>query len=602
MNKKQKATRIIIIAGLLAMVITAFIWRFVWAAPRKPGPIPTGDYSYTIDYAEHRLEKFMKQHHLPSLGAILIDDQQVIWQAVYGSANLEQGIPAAPDTVYKVWSLAKVFTAIETMRLVEEGKLDLDAPIQAYLPDFSIQSRFPDSGPVTVRSLLTHRSGLPRNECHRIDYHPDAIGELVASIQDCYQVSPVGERYKYSNIAIDLLGYLIEVQRGGLFPDIMLNNLLQPLGMENSTFARANLPQDRVVATGYEYYEGDYYPMEQVDITSFPSSNLYTTIEDMGVFLKFIFRGGEVNGEQIIKQGTLNAMFLTQPTHPDDPQSMGLGWKTAQVLGGEQLVWHDGGPGEGVGGLIATLPERKVGVVLFANSTAFEGSQVLPLAIDLLEPMLETKYGISPPPGIKKEPVPLDPAALQAYPGKYIIFGEVIEVTPKRGKLKVGVLGMNFTLEPIGQATFRLRHWLIDLGLLNLLPVPMDLRQLEIRFVMGEESGGNDRLIINFGGLNYETCPRYPDVDEVPPLWEDLSGEYDLKARLPSGAVGKDVLGGTSIWVEEGVLRMAGYVGPMLPISETEIIILSGSFQGETFHYDPDTGYLTHQMIVYTPR
>jgi hypothetical protein len=279
-----------------------------------------------------------------------------------------------------------------------------------------------------------------------------------------------------------------------------------------------------------------------------------------------------------------------------------LGWKTAQVFGGEQLVWHDGGPVEGVGGLIAFLPEKKLGVVLFANSTAFEGSQVLPLAIDLLEPMLEAKFGITPPPEIKKAPVPLDPAALQAYPGRYVIFGEVMEVFQKKDKLKASVMGLSFTLEPIGQTTFRLRHWLIDLGLLNLLQLPMDLRQLEIRFVVGEDTGGDDRMIINFGGLNYESCPRYPEQDEVPPLWEDLSGEYDLKARLPSGAVGKEVLGGTSIWVEDGILSMAGYVGPMLPISETEIIILSGSFQGETLHNDPDTGQLIHQMILYTPR
>jgi hypothetical protein len=295
-------------------------------------------------------------------------------------------------------------------------------------------------------------------------------------------------------------------------------------------------------------------------------------------------------------------MFLTQPTPPDDPQPMGLGWKTAQVYGGEQMVWHDGGPGEGIGGLVATLPERKLGVVLFANSTAFEGSQVLPLAIDLLEPMLEAKYAISPPPEIKKAPVPLDPIALHTYPGKYIIFGEVMEVFQKKDKLKASVMGLSFTLEPIGQSTFRPRHWVIDLGLHNLLQLPMDLRQLEIRFVMGDESGVDDRMIINFGGLNYESCPRYPKMNEVPPLWEDLSGEYDLLAYLPTGDVGRDVLGTTSIWVEEGILRMAGYVGPMLPISETEIIILSGSFQGETMHYNPDTGQLTHQMIVYTHR
>ena len=128
----------------------------------------------------------MKQHHFPSVAVSLIDDQEVIWQEAFGLANVEDETPATVDTVYKLWSVAKVFTAIETMRLVEEGLVDLDAPITEVLPDFSIQSRFPDSEPITIRSILAHRSGLPRNECHS-DKHlgegDDALGGLVASLQ-----------------------------------------------------------------------------------------------------------------------------------------------------------------------------------------------------------------------------------------------------------------------------------------------------------------------------------------------------------------------------------------------------------------------------------
>jgi CubicO group peptidase (beta-lactamase class C family) len=99
-------------------------------------------------------------------GRALIDDQNTVWQETLGWANIEQKIPARPDTVYKLWSIAKAFTAIETMRLVEEGWVDLNAPVTEYIPDFSIQSRFADSKPITVRSILTHRSGLPRNSCY----------------------------------------------------------------------------------------------------------------------------------------------------------------------------------------------------------------------------------------------------------------------------------------------------------------------------------------------------------------------------------------------------------------------------------------------------
>ena len=113
--------------------------------------------------------------------------------------------------------MAKAFTAIETLRLVEDGLVDLDTPITAYIPDFALQSRFPNSEPITVRSILTHRSGLPRNGCHWVDFTPNVLADLVTSLEDCYQTYPVGYRYKYSNVGFDLLGYLVEETRGNLF-------------------------------------------------------------------------------------------------------------------------------------------------------------------------------------------------------------------------------------------------------------------------------------------------------------------------------------------------------------------------------------------------
>ncbi|MGB3700970.1 MAG: serine hydrolase, partial [Anaerolineales bacterium] len=548
-----------------------------------------GDYSNAIEYAEHKIQWGMKQYQLPSVAVILIDDQDTIWQETFGIANLEEDSPAESDTVYKLWSVAKVFTAIETMRLVEDGLVDLDAPINEYLPNFSIQSRFPDSEPITIRSILTHRSGMPRNECHWIDFSKDALAGLATSLEDCHQAFPAGYRYKYSNMGFDLLGYLIQEMRGGLFPDYMRENLLLPIGMDNSAFLRAQVPANLELAFGYEYYKGKYYPYEQSDITSFPSGNLYSTIEDMSQFVKFIFRGGEVNGEQIISPEIFEAMFADQFSNARDPQPMGLGWKTAYVLGSERMVWHDGGPDDGVGALVALLPKRKLGVILIANRTNFEGSVSVPIALDMPEVLLKTKYGVNIPQEITQEAVEIDPALLEKYVGKYAAFGNVLEVFLRENQLKGRFQGITFNLVPSSETTFQLKHWLADLGLADLLRVPIDLRQMRIEFMVGDETG-DDVMIINFGKIFFEVCPRYPQLDEIPLLWGDLTGEYDLVARLPSGAVGTDVLGKTSIQVEDDVLQMSGLVGPILPISETEIIILTGPFAGETMDVEPGTG------------
>ena len=443
MRKRKKFIRILAFALLILLAGDAF-WRWQTAPPRKPDAIPLGDYGYTVDYAEYRIERLMKQYHLPSTAVSLIDDQNIIWQETFGLANIEENIPATPDTVYKMWSVAKLFTAVETMRLVEEGLVDLDAPITDYLPDFALQSRFSDSEPITIRSILAHHSGLPRNECRAITSPPgayDALGELVASLPDCYAIAPVGYRYKYTNIGPDTLGHIIQEMRGQPFAHTMQENLLTPIGMENSAFLSADIPAPTDVALGYEYYKGDYYPYEQRDIPELPSGNLYATLTDMSAFAQFVFRDGEADGEQIINPETLRLMFEDQYPHQHYPQPMGLGWKTAHVFGDELLVWHDGGPVEGISSLVALLPERKLGVVLFANEVSFEGNVSIFAAMDILELMLGTKYGIISPESDLPEPIDIDRSLLDDYAGRYIVFGEVLDVFLSGDQIKAKALG-----------------------------------------------------------------------------------------------------------------------------------------------------------------
>jgi len=588
---------------LLVLLAISFFWRWQGATPNRPDSIPRGDYAYTVNYAEYRINQLMKQHHLPSVAVVLVDDQKVVWQEAFGVENVEKGVPATTDTIYKLWSISKVFTAIETMRLVEEGRIDLDAPITDYLPDFSIQSRFPDSEPITIRSILSHRSGLPRNECHRVEYRPgdpNVLDELVASLTDGYMAFPVGDRFKYSNIGPDALGCIIQQMRGEPFARYMKENLLAPVGMERSAFESVALPAQNEVALGYEYWKGDHYPRVQGDIASLPSGNLYSTTRDLANFVRFIFRDGEAGGAQLIKPETLKLMYEDQFPDRRDPQPMGLGWKIARVLGSERLVWHDGGPVEGIGSLIALLPERKLGVVLIVNEVSFDGGSSVPLALELLERMLETKYGVVPPESDAPDPVGVERALLEGYAGRYIAWGQVMDISLSGDGLKGEIQGMKFRLVPVGHGKFKVGHWLLELGLDRFLQLPIDLRELELEFFVGNGADEN-LMMINIAGISYETCLQYPDIKDVPALWSKLISEYELVYRLPSGMVGSEIVGQSEIRIEDGVLTMAGFVGPLKPISETDLIILSGPFAGETMGYDPGTGYIYHQSIVFKP-
>ena len=608
MRHRWKWLPLLLLATILLIGTFAVASQRRASGPKKAQPIPIGDYTYAGALAEHRLQQAMKQHHIPGMSAALIVDQQIVWQNSYGLADIDQERPVSEDTRFKMYSLSKPFTAVETMRLVEEGLVDLDTPITDYIPDFTIRSRFPEGEPITIRHILAHRSGLPRNACVKPDWHygPDALDHLVVSLKECFLAYPTGERYKYTNAGYDLLGYIIQDQRQQPFPVYMNDHLLAPLDMENSTFWSSDLfgrePLNEThKATGYEFYEGEFYAYEQNDIARIPSGNLYATIGDLANFVQFIFRGGEANGSQLLSPTTLASMFDDPYSRPADPQRMGLGWKIGRVSGSEKMLWHDGGPSEGIGSLIAFLPERKMGVILVANSTSFAGPIAVPLAIELLEAMLETEHGLVAAHEAPLDTGPLETTALEAYQGDYAFMGQIMTVSLNGDKLQGSIAGMPFDLVPLGKNRFRVTHWLYKLGLAGLLQLPMDLTQLAVEFQSGTEAR-QDAMIIDFGGISYEIAPRYPDSSEFPPGWEALAGTYERYERLPSGSSGQEKLGQNEITIVDGRLQMSGSIGPIAPIDDKTIIILSGPFNGETILHDPDTGFLYHQGFEYKPQ
>ncbi len=592
----------VVLSTMILLLGAAIVWITRLAGPSKPGSIPKGDYTFAKAFAEYRVEKVMHQRHIPGAAVVMIDDQEIIWQASFGLADVEREIPVNGDTVFKLWSLAKPFTAIEIMRLVEEGWLDLDAPLNEYVSGFSIQSRFRGGEPITLRHILAHRSGLPRNAGQYgfgWEVGPDALERLGEALKDCFLAYPTGDRYKYSNVGYDTLGYIIQAQRGSAFPAYMRDQLLVPIGMVSSAFYSTELPPGSELAMGYEYYERKYHPYEQKDTGSIPSGNLYATIGDLATFVKFVFRGGEAHNTQLIGRETLEAMFEDQYSRPTDPQAMGLGWKLGRVADAEILAWHDGGPAEGIGSLIAMLPQRKLGVLLLGNATSFEGGVALPIAVEILELMLETRDGLVE---AKREPpgrVSVDAAVLKKYVGSYAALGDIFEVVANGDRLHGKIQGMSFDLVPIGDSRFRVSHWLLKLGIVDLLQLPMDLGELEIAF-QGREGSTSDNMIIDFGGVNCEICPRSPALLGGS-RWEALAGKYELHVRLPSGLPGRDRLGERNIILEGGRLFMSGAIGPILPIDDGTLIILSGPFHGETIARDPESGYLTHQGLVLRP-
>ena len=583
------------VIAVLAITLTTIFWP---KGPKKPAVIPIGDYSYTIEYVNYQINKIMKKYDLPSVEIALIDDQDVIYEKAYGFSEFDKKTPATLDTVYKLGSITKLFTGIEIMRMYEEGLIDLDAPITEYLPDFYINSRFSASEPINIRSILAHRSGLPRNETLLQWYweaRPDVLKVLTESLSDAYQAFPVGYRYKYSNIGYNVLGRIIEVVRGieppvinsaGGWPYYMRDEILLPMGLQDTAFGSDMLlyGQDPTlnVAMGYYKEGGKNKPYNQFDIIDLASGNMQSTMHDMETFVQYLFNTGKDGKNSVISEDTLWSMFEEQYTKPRDPQTNGLTWFTDKKQLGEQVVFHSG-TNQGFISMVALMPERKLGFVVFSNSDAFEDVQVQ-LAMDTLRLMLETKYGITHQEEIRAEKVSVDKSILEKYVGKYAINGEIIEVILSGEQLKAIYQGQKINMIPISQSTFRLSHWLAD------------VEDIQLEFFAGQ--GDEDILIVTMG--DYFVCPRYTEIEAIPPLWRELTDKYETFPRKSSVYSDNETMGTIEIKVEDSVLLTSDNK-ILKPINDTEIIIVGGIFDGETMIYDAETGNITWQNVIYRP-
>lgn len=207
-------------------------------APVKSKTAALGDYEYTKQYISWQIKKEMKSRNITGVSIALVDDQRIVWAEGFGYADKANNVPATPETVYGVGSISKLFTATAAMQLVEQGKMDIDKPVQTYLPEFSIMTRFPDAGPVTPRNIMTHHSGLPSNLNKGMwSKNPEPFTNVVTRIKNDYVAYPPNFIFSYSNLGVTLLGHAIQNVSGRDFPGYMDESLFRPMNMNLSGFS-----------------------------------------------------------------------------------------------------------------------------------------------------------------------------------------------------------------------------------------------------------------------------------------------------------------------------------------------------------------------------
>jgi CubicO group peptidase (beta-lactamase class C family) len=310
--------------------------------------------------------------HLPGIAVSIVKDQQIIWSKGYGYANLDKRIPMDPQTICSICSISKLFTSIAVMQLVEEGKLRLDDSINAVLPAYSLQQQYAESGPITIRSLLTHSSGLPREAAYPYWTGPDfpfpSTKEVVSKLGTQKTLYPASTYFQYSNLGMTLLGEVVEHISGQPYEQYIETHVLNPLGL-NST--HPSLPQTswgKSMAIGYSavHRDGHRDPMPFFQAKGIaPAAGFSSNAEDLARFAIWQFRLLDKGGKEVLKSSTLRDMQRVQFLDPDWKIAYGLGFNVRN-FNGTNLVGH-GGSCPGYLSSLNLDPKEKLAVIVMIN-------------------------------------------------------------------------------------------------------------------------------------------------------------------------------------------------------------------------------------------
>lgn len=420
-----------------------------------------GNYRHAENYLNWMVDKEMSENDITGVSIALIDDQRVIWQKGFGHADLERGIPATPETIYRAGSIAKVFTAAATMQLAEQGRIAIDRPLQEALPEFAIKTRFTDAGPVTPRNVMSHHSGLPSNFLKGMYVRdPGRFETVIEGLQEQYLTFPPDFVFSYSNVGMALLGATVQRISGEPFDRYMERNFFQPLGMTSSSFV------SRAVTKAYDSHK----EIEVFSLRDMPAANLLSNVIDLSQFVKMQFAEGRVGERQVLSPASVQEMVRVQ--NAGFPltfqQYVGLGWMLSgiEVPGGGPVASH-GGSLPDSHSMMAILPEHKLGVVVLSNSATSHAS-VTRIAAEALRLMLEAKTGIRQEAekvarAPERKPTPEE---LRLFNGHFDTLVGLAKVSTSDGSIDAQAVGHHFRLVPHEDGLFSLKY-----KLFGLLPV-----------------------------------------------------------------------------------------------------------------------------------
>lgn len=514
--------------SLLRLMIAFYITIFLsLSTVSVQGAFDAGDYRKFVNGE-------MKTWRVPGAAILIIQDGRVVFSEGFGYKDMKNRLIVTPKTLFGIGSCSKAFTSLSIGMLVDEKKIDFDKPVREYYPAFKLYDSYATEH-VTVRDILSHRTGLPRYDA-AIDPKDSTREMAVNKLKYLKPNTGIREKFQYNNFHYAVAGIMVDKVSGIPWEEFVSKRIFKPLGMDNSNLS----PEDSKKSSDFALpHKMDTealktFPANQAELFSVPIKELHfenigvygpagsinSNLEDMAKWVLFHLNGGKVGDRQLISQDTLSQLFIPQmltggPLKYEEilPGSYGMAWMITPYRG-HYLVNH-GGMIEGFTAHVGFLPAEKAGLVILTNrsnnhefmaSVSFNtydlilGLTDVPWSKRLSDAISYELAGLkekvtAEEQGRKKDTKPSH--ALTDYSGKY--------EHPAFGTVTIDIKdnGLKLSLRDIEEATSPLRHYQYDtFKTVNKGPVGgLDLRAT---FLMGE-NGDIDRLSI----------PLEPSAEEI---------------------------------------------------------------------------------------
>ena len=438
----------------------------------------------------------------PGLTVIVVRKGQVLHRAGYGLANVELGVAARPDHVFRIGSVTKQFTSAAIMMLADEGLLAVSDPITKFLPDYPTQGKT-----ITVEHLLTHTSGI-QSYTDMPKWRSMLRQDLsLTQLIDVFKTEPMqfepGARWRYNNSGYILLGAIIEKVTGKKYADVVRERIFQPLGMADTRYDDTDAVVPRRAAgygrTGAGLVNAQYLSMTQ----PYAAGALLSTVDDLAKWEAGLAAG------KVVKAASLEKMFANYPLASGAPSGYGYGWQIGAYEG--RPVQEHGGGIPGFRAHVLRIPADGVYVAVLSNVAAPEPD---PQTLARKAAAIAIGKPLTNPPVVV-----LTPEQLDAYVGRYVAAGGTRYVVAREGTQVFMQVGGGGRTEffPAGNDTFFAKD-----------------RFVRLRFER-DGAGKVARLLVNDWGnqpvASRDDTPAKPAPVQVaidPAIYDAYVGEYEL--------------------------------------------------------------------------